>query len=45
MPVTLLLLAAVGYGLAAIAYLGLSGLIVASGGGDLRAACSCSPRG
>ena len=30
MPVTLLLLAAVGYGLAALAYLGLSGLIVAS---------------
>src|SRR5512139_194834 len=30
MPDTLLLLAAVGYGLAAIAYLGLSGLIVAS---------------
>ena len=30
MPATLLLLAAVGYGLAALAYLGLSGLIVAS---------------
>src|SRR5512139_2218024 len=30
MPDTLLLLAAIGYGLAAIAYLGLSGLIVAS---------------
>jgi len=30
MPDTLLLLAAVGYGLAALAYLGLSGLIVAS---------------
>lgn len=30
MPATLLLLAAIGYGLAALAYLGLSGLIVAS---------------